>query len=88
MAKMYLPVIAPKDYEAFRDLLKDKMPSSYDQWRHDIDKWRALHREQQDTIIEVEISPTSFADYLRENDYAPRLKSLVGFAAHRGDPWP
>src|SRR6478736_3481796 len=47
--------------------------------------WQAAHRAQQDTIIEVEISPNSFADYLRQNDYAPGLKRLVSFSAHQGE---
>jgi len=51
----------------------------------DVDKWQAVHRAQQDTIIEVEISPNSFADYLRQNDYAPGLKRLVGFSADQGE---
>jgi hypothetical protein len=33
MAKMYLPVIAPKDYEAFRKILRDEIPSNYAEWR-------------------------------------------------------
>jgi len=85
MAKMYLPVIAPKDYEAFRKILRDEIPSNYAEWRRDVDKWQAAHRAQQDTIIEVEISPNSFADYLRQNDYAPGLKRLVGFSADQGE---
>jgi hypothetical protein len=85
MAKMYLPVIAPKDYEAFRKILRDEIPSNYAEWRRDVDKWQAVHRAQQDTIIEVEISPNSFADYLRQNDYAPGLKCLVGFSADQGE---
>jgi hypothetical protein len=44
-----------------------------------------VHRAQQDTIIEVEVSPNSFADYLRQNDYAPGLKRLVGFSADQGE---
>jgi hypothetical protein len=51
----------------------------------DVDKWQAVHRAQQDTIIEVEVSPNSFADYLRQNDYAPGLKRLVGFSADQGE---
>jgi hypothetical protein len=85
MAKMYLPVIAPKDYEAFRKILRDEIPSNYAEWRRDVDKWQAVRRAQQDTIIEVEISPNSFANYLRQNDYAPGLKRLVGFAADQGE---
>ena len=50
MAEMYLPVIAPKDYEAFRHILRDEIPSNYAEWRRDIDKWLAVHRAQQDTI--------------------------------------
>ena len=51
----------------------------------DVDKWQAVHRAQQDTIIEVEVSPNSFADCLRQNDYAPGLKRLVGFSADQGE---
>src|SRR6266480_1093683 len=85
MAKMYLPVIAPKDYEAFRKILRDEIPSNYDEWRREVDKWQAVHRVQQDIIIEVEISPNSFANYLRRNDYGAGLKHLVGFAADQGE---
>jgi hypothetical protein len=46
MAKMYLPVIAPKDYEAFRKILKDEIPSNYAEWRRDVDKCTGHSRIQ------------------------------------------
>jgi len=85
MAKMYLPVIAPKDYEAFRKILRDEIPSNYAEWRRDVDKWQAVHRAQQDTIIEVEVSPNSFADYLRQNDYAPAAAAFSRIDNSRRD---
>ncbi len=34
MAKVYLPIIAPNDFERFRRLLGANLPTTFDDWRH------------------------------------------------------
>jgi hypothetical protein len=76
MAKMYLPVIAPKDYEAFRKILRDEYhPITLNGVAISTNgRLRTGHSRIQS--LKVEISPNSFADYLRQNEYAPELNVL------------
>ena len=80
---IHLPLIWPKDYDAFRGILKDNLPDTYGEWEK-------LHHQQITDCIcqglaynEVPISPDEFSAYCRANGYSPKAIILRRFAREK-----
>ena len=78
-----LPVIGPKHYDAFRNVMKDNLPDTYDEWEK-------LHFEQVTDCLrqglpynEVPITPDEFSAYCRANGHSPKAIILRRFAREK-----
>jgi hypothetical protein len=81
MDSTVLPIIASKDYEAFRTILKADIPDTFDKWLDLRAEWRAIHVERGGgSVIDIKLDPDQFSRYLLAARRAPELKSLILFA--------
>jgi hypothetical protein len=81
MGKIYIPVIAPEDFDAFKKLLGPQLSMSYDEWiKLSYTMWHPDHLEEDETIVDVKVYPDEFARYLKATRSAEDLKSLLPFA--------
>jgi hypothetical protein len=84
MEKIYLPVIAEEDYEAFRSIMHSELPPSYSEWRERhatrVAYWSKTHQ-----IVEVDVKPTGFGEFIHKNGRAGDQRALIDFAARMSE---
>lgn len=79
------PLIAPNDYVAFRALLRDNVPDTYDEWRKlQTDEIRQFVMAGR-AIREVPVYSHQFANYLRARGANANLVSLRNFTIEVDD---
>ena len=75
----FFPSIAPDDYAAFRRLLGEDIPNTYDEWRNlqtnEIRQFRQVGRNTR----EVPVDPNEFAAFLQTTGAQANLTSLRNF---------
>lgn len=76
---IYLPEIAPKDYDAFRKILGQHIPDTYSEWLDLVKQWEDHHKD--DDVRHVKINQQKFSQYLADTSRAPTLNELFVFAA-------
>ncbi len=66
MADDPLPFIAEKDYEAFRPIIKQDFPDTYDEWlkRHEQEKLERCR--QGHNVKPIDVRPDEFAKFCRD----------------------
>lgn len=83
METIYLPLINPGDYDAFRDLMKGYLPNTYDEWG-DLHVKRATDiLGRGDRYVEVKVYPDEFTDYCRANGHVPNPIILDRYAVEK-----
>ena len=75
-----LPFIAEKDYEAFRPIIREDFPDTYDEWlkRHAQEKLERRGRGH--TVKDIEVSPHEFAKFCRDQGKEGIWQHLLDFA--------
>ena len=81
MATFYYPIIAAKDYDAFKRILKNHLPDTYNAWLMLHTKEVSEHRKVGQIVETVKINPDEFAEYLDTTKSAANLKSFENFTA-------
>jgi hypothetical protein len=83
MEKLFLPVIAAADYQAFRGFMKDEIPATFDAWlrRHHecVSYWRAER-----CVVDVELNPDEFRRFCLSEAMGYDANALCVFADRVG----
>src|SRR5215470_12968058 len=75
-----IPFIAKANYPAFRTILKDQLPKSWEEWRHRHREYVADFAKRGSRVEPIPIDPHKFTRYLSRTGKARNLKSLAEFA--------
>lgn len=79
----FQPRIAPEDYDAFRRILNDHLPDTYDEWLQ-LTSQKASDLQGKGYIVEeVEIEPDEFVGYARAYRAPYNLHSLENILAEK-----
>jgi hypothetical protein len=79
MATQYLPIIQQKDFEAFRRILGNDIPDTYDEWcNFSADRGLTVTR-QGHVAISIEADPYEFAAWLATDKTQRGLNGLDNF---------
>ena len=83
MIEVGMPFIRPEDYEAFRAILQDELPGTYQEWR-DLMLVRG-HQVLRNGELPVpqEVNPREFVAWLPTRWDQQTLNGLFAFAAFR-----
>jgi hypothetical protein len=84
---IYLPRIAPADFEAFRKLLKDEIAPTFQEWLKGHQEKLDYYRSP-DVVIEVDVSPDEFKRFCDEKGAAYNARSFYDFAGIIGERKP
>jgi hypothetical protein len=76
---IYLPVISQEDFEAFRSLMHDELPTTYNEWTKRHADRAAYWRDEERAIIEVQVKPHDFANYIGTGAHGADLNRLYVF---------
>jgi len=82
MDDTYFPEISADDYESFRAIIYELMPT-YREWLEYIAK-RVAHFSKTRNIIKVEVKPDDVSAYLRKSGHGADLNSLYMVAEFLG----
>lgn len=81
---MALPTIGPKikeaDYEAFRRLMPDHLPATFQEWLQSVDDERAYRLRHDRALDEIEVDPRDFVAWCHRAGMQPDRVSLNHFA--------
>ncbi len=80
---MDLPIISQADYEAFRNIMGNNLPYTFDEWLNLHAKW--CEEYAGDSIRHVRIYADQFARYLDRTGRAPNMNALLRFAEGKAD---
>ena len=80
----YLPAIAAADYEAFREIMKDNICPSFQQWLQGHTNRIEHYRGQDGGFVEVYIKPDEFETYCLTKGCAKDFGSLQRLAMEIG----
>ncbi|MFZ0839517.1 MAG: hypothetical protein WAM77_18790, partial [Xanthobacteraceae bacterium] len=88
MPTLYFPLISESDYPAFRHLMKDELPTTFAQWKHEQQAKRdrnILEYHPNAVCLDVDVNSSEFATYC-EQMKAPFMRaSLDAFAFEKGN---
>jgi hypothetical protein len=79
----YLPIINPKDHNAFWRLINPDFPGTYDEWLKLHFKERAAFGRLGETVVDVQVYPNEFVRFCEARGCACTLKSLEDFAIEK-----
>jgi hypothetical protein len=80
MGTVYIPVIQPQDYAAFRRLLSGYLPDTVDEWDRILSEKGLAAGHHGDLVQSVTVDPAEFARYLHGARTARNLGALYRFA--------
>jgi hypothetical protein len=84
MAIFYLPVIARKDYNAFRGLPNNDFPYTYDEWLQ-FSRDKGTDWQSKGYVVErVEVHPDKFRRYCDRVSAPCNMHWLYAFAVDKG----
>ena len=83
MEVMYLPKIAPTDFEAFRKFMKDEVGATFEEWTQRVRNRFAEYRDT-NTIVETYVNPDEFKRFCDGEGCAYNGMSLLSFAEFVG----
>lgn len=84
MAAMFIPTIAPADYQAFRRLIDRDLPDTYDEWL-DLANKGSLDNIGKGHVSEpVDVDPNEFVRFVRATGASANLHWLYNFAQQKG----
>ena len=76
---LYFPIIDEDDFESFRNIMHDELPTSHKEWlqrqTNRIAHYRETHR-----IVYVKVKASDFSAYSDAGSHGNNLKSLWDFA--------
>jgi hypothetical protein len=75
----FLPRIAPRDYETFRDFIHPHAPNTYDEWADLMMQRRNEFARRGFDIVEVNVNPNEFTSYCASTGEARDLAALARF---------
>lgn len=84
MTKYFIPLIAPENYDAFRRILHDNIPNSYDVWLDLRAKERTVLIGQGFDVVGVEIEPNEFTRYCDREGAKRDIHTLRGIVQMKG----
>ncbi|MGH7120758.1 MAG: hypothetical protein ACREFP_17515 [Acetobacteraceae bacterium] len=84
MVIRYRPDIAPEHYGAFRNLLKDQIPATFNDWDREREKEVQQLTPSGHNVIPVKIDPDEFATYCRAHNASPSVHLLDTIAYEKG----
>ena len=78
MDNMCFPLIDEADYAAFRAIMHNELPITYNEWldRH---KNRVAYYRDTHNIVEVKVKPDQFSAYLNAGSHGANMNSLYSF---------
>jgi glyoxylate carboligase len=76
---IYLAKIAPTDFEAFQQLLKDQIAATLEEWSETYRQQIDLYSKT-DTIVHADVNPDQFARFCHATGRAYNMRSLLDFA--------
>jgi hypothetical protein len=81
---VYIPLIAPEDFQVFKAMLGADLPDTYEAWR-DLTENR-IHQitRNGETAVSVEINPNEFAVWITPRGRHPALQWLDAYANFKG----
>jgi hypothetical protein len=77
------PRIASEDYDAFRRILNDHIPDTYDKWLYLASEKTTNLRGKGYVVCEVEVKPDKFARYCNTGSAPRNLHTLEAFSAEQ-----
>jgi hypothetical protein len=80
MGTVYIPVIQPQDYAAFRRLLYGHLPDTAHEWDKILAERRLTAGHHGDVVQNVAVDAAEFARYLHGVRSAHNLSALYHFA--------
>lgn len=80
MGTVYLPVIQPPDYAAFRRLLSGHLPDTVEEWDKILVEKSLAAGHHGDRVQNVAVDPAEFARYLHGARTSHNLNALYRFA--------
>ena len=83
MEKLFLPVITSADYKAFRSLMKDEIPATFDEWLHRYHECVSYWRTER-CVVDVDINPDEFRSFCLAEAIGYNANSLSVFANRLG----
>ena len=85
MANIPLPFIAPHDYDAFRRILHQELPGTYDEWLHLHEQEKSKARRVNDTIQEIPVDANEFVMFCRDSGKDANVQQLWYFAREKAE---
>jgi hypothetical protein len=80
METIFLPLINPGDYDAFRGIVNFGFPDTYEEWGKLHVKRVADIRGKGNRVKEIKVYPNKFAEYCRTRRHVPNPQLLDEFA--------
>jgi len=84
MATAYLPLINPGDYETFRGILNEDMPSTYDEWAQLHAKMLTDLLRQGESYREIQINPDELRRFCTRRKTSASYQLLRDLAVEKG----
>ena len=84
MVDTFLPIIRKSDHKAFRRLMGNNIPDTYDEWSYLALKRKNDAVERQEVVHEIEVYPDEFASYAAAHGHEHTLLVLLNFAFEKG----
>lgn len=88
MAIDALPFIAEKNYEDFRNIIKEGLPDTYDEWLK-LQQQEVTARVRKGNVVrQIPVSPDAFEDFCYQRGRSGRVQLLLTFATEQAKPEP
>jgi len=71
-----IPVIAPEDYAAFRGILRESIPQTFEEWSEQVRAWENKYPKS----TKIKVTPQHFQQHLNQTHHAPTLNELLVYA--------
>jgi hypothetical protein len=81
MDEMFLPLISENDYEAFRCVMHAQIPTTFDEW-HQYHTARLTEYGKMYRIIQINVNPDEFANFISSRGMPANGRSLLVFAEY------
>lgn len=85
MATFFIAEILQEDYEAFRQVLKQTLPATFETWSYQHADRVAQRTNKGHVVYEVKVKPDEYSRFLQATQSVPDLQSLDKFASNKAD---
>jgi hypothetical protein len=83
VATFFLAEILPEHYDAFRKILNQSLPDSFDAWSYRQSERVATRAGKGHAVYEVKVNPDEFTRYCGATNSVRDLQSLDRFASEK-----